>query len=188
MTESFPHSGWAEAYYAPVYYHALKRCGNVWDAADVTQSTFVKALIHGGDLRNREALGPWLYRICDNELGQLYRRRHREPASCSLSEERFLALPAKGEEDPSARKLRQLTESAAEPFRLPLLLHYYAGFTLREIALVTGLPEVRVKSRLYDGGRSCAVFCRRMVPPQRTGPLSGRENRSWKPPKKGENG
>ena len=71
MTESFPHSGWAEAYYAPVYYHALKRCGNVWDAADVTQSTFVKALIHGGDLRNREALGPWLYRICDNELGQL---------------------------------------------------------------------------------------------------------------------
>lgn len=103
MTESFPDSGWAEAYYAPVYYHALKRCGNVWDAADVTQSTFVKALIHGGDLRNREALGPWLYRICDNKLGQLYRRRHREPASCSLSEERFLALPAKGGEDPSAR-------------------------------------------------------------------------------------
>lgn len=58
MTESFPHSGWAEAYYAPVYYHALKRCGNVWDAADVTQSTFVKALIHGGDLRNRRLWAP----------------------------------------------------------------------------------------------------------------------------------
>ena len=31
MAESLPDSGWAEAYYAPVYYHALKRCGNVWD-------------------------------------------------------------------------------------------------------------------------------------------------------------
>ena len=39
MTESFPHSGWAEAYYAPVYYHALKRCGNVWDAADAVSYT-----------------------------------------------------------------------------------------------------------------------------------------------------
>lgn len=175
MTESFPHSGWAEAYYAPVYYHALKRCGNVWDAADVTQSTFVKALIHGGDLRNREALGPWLYRICDNELGQLYRRRHREPASCSLSEERFLALPAKGEEDPSARKLRQLTETLPEPFRLPLLLHYYAGFTLREIALVTGLPEVRVKSRLYDGRQKLRRLLQADGAPSTHGPSVGPE-------------
>lgn len=49
MAESLPDSGWAEAYYAPVYYHALKRCGNVWDAADVTQSTFGQ----GSDPRRR---------------------------------------------------------------------------------------------------------------------------------------
>lgn len=133
-------------------------------------------------------MGPWLYRICDNELGQLYRRRHREPASCSLSEERFLALPAKGEEDPSARKLRQLTESLPEPFRLPLLLHYYAGFTLREIALVTGCRRYGLKSRLYDGRQKLRRLLQADGAPSAHGPLSGRENRSWKPPKKGENG
>ncbi len=146
-------------YYAKIYAHALKLCGNVWDAGDITQNTFVKAFINKDSLRDKSAFGPWLFRICNNEANQLFRKSSR---FADFTDEQLAALPAPEDdeaENPDCfRSLRTVVGSLNDAQRFAVELKYYAGFTLQEIALLTGVSEKRVKSRLYEARKKLRLL------------------------------
>jgi len=48
-------------YYDKVFYHCIKTMRNEYDAADVTQNTFLKAFTKIHQLQNHESFGAWFF-------------------------------------------------------------------------------------------------------------------------------
>src|SRR5205823_7625221 len=63
----------------PIYNFCLRMLGQADDAADVAQETFVQLYSHLGQLNEREALAPWLFRVARNRCIDVIRRRRTVP-------------------------------------------------------------------------------------------------------------
>lgn len=112
---------------------------NVFDQDDAVQETVKIALLKWHTLREPKALKGWLTRILINECYAILRKKRRELPV----EEIRIELPPDGN--------KEVIESLMllEPkHRLPVILHYLEGYTLREIAQMLHLPESTVKSRM----------------------------------------
>lgn len=146
MAEDF--NRFVDLYFGRVYYHALKLFGNPWDADDVTQETFLKAFMKYGSLKNSQSFGPWLFTICNNEITNLYRKRHHEqPIQTDMMVERPIHAEKETSWDASLYKAIDLL---SQEHREVIIFKYFAGLQIKQIALLTGISEKRVKSRLYE--------------------------------------
>ena len=45
--------------------------------------------------------------------------------------------------------MRELLQALPDRLRSPFLLHYYAGFPVRDVAVLLGRPEGTIKADLY---------------------------------------
>jgi RNA polymerase sigma-70 factor, ECF subfamily len=66
-----------EGFRRPIYTYIYRLLGNQEDAADATQEVFLRACMHWEQLRDRESLGEWLYRVATNLCIDLLRKRKR---------------------------------------------------------------------------------------------------------------
>ena len=67
-------------YERPVYNAAYRILGNADDAADTTQTVFLKVFEHIGSYDPKFRFFSWIYRISINEsLNQVKKRRNQEP-------------------------------------------------------------------------------------------------------------
>jgi len=132
-----------DACYAKVFYHSLKVLRSDHDAADVTQNTFLKAFICYGTLKDRDNPEPWLFTICNNEIGQLRRGRAK-----SVPQPEVRTRAAEPATDHTA--LYVAIERLPDAQRQVVMLKYFAGYSMREISLATAVEESTVKSRLYE--------------------------------------
>ena len=131
-----------DASYAKVFYHSLKAVKNSHDAADITQNTFLKAFLHYGAVRKQESLEPWLFAICNNEIRQYFRGRPQESALQDVAQDRQTA------ENHDA--LYAAIDRLPEAQRLVVLLKYFGGYSMKELATALGIGLSTVKSRLYE--------------------------------------
>ena len=131
-----------DASYAKVFYHSLKAVKNSHDAADITQNTFLKAFLHYGAVRKQESLEPWLFAICNNEIRQYFRGRPQESALQDVAQDRQTA------ENHDA--LYAAIDRLPDAQRLVVLLKYFGGYSMQELATALGLRLSTVKSRLYE--------------------------------------
>lgn len=76
-----------DMYYAKVYYHCIKTIKNDYDAADIAQNTFIKALININHLKNSDSFGAWIFTICNNEIKMFYRKNKNVDIKTPESEE-----------------------------------------------------------------------------------------------------
>jgi len=147
-----------DACYTKVYYHSLKKVRNNHDAADITQNTFLKAFLRIKTVRNPERLEPWLFTICNNEISQFYRTRGKDtpqqapggehsPTGAQLS----MAGPQTAEDH---EELHAAIDLLSDTQRQVVLLKYFGGYTMLEIALLLSASEATVKSRLYEARKS----------------------------------
>lgn len=135
---------------------ALHICGNVEDAQDVAQDTFVSALRTLGTFKEKARLSTWLYRIATNKALDLLRRRASRAAPLPLHAAESREDPAPG---PLERAVAQ--DRAAEVHRaiaeLPplhraiVLLADVEGLDYAEISEVLDIPRGTVGSRLNRG-------------------------------------
>lgn len=133
---------------------AVSLLGYSPDAEDAVQEASLVALRRLGDLRDPNAVGPWLRAVVRN----VCRMRLRAHAPVPVGDE-FVELLPSAEPDPE-----QLLERSAcrdwvwhaigelsAPLRLVVMLRYFTGVTAyQDIAQACGVPVGTVRSRLSE--------------------------------------
>jgi RNA polymerase sigma-70 factor (ECF subfamily) len=132
-----------EAYYAKLQRYARGLLLSQDEADDIAASVFLRAYTRIGSYSDRgKPLLAWLYGIALNVIRERRRERRRDPASWeALSGSRMQPLigPANGVNE--HLDVRQaLTKLTSQQREIVLLLHV-AGFSVREIAAMTGKSE-----------------------------------------------
>ncbi len=123
-------------------------------AEDVVQDALIQAWLHLPDLRESGALRPWLMRIVVNQCINFKRRVARSAAFVrqALSEQESDLL-ARAADDHKGRierdwDLARAIESLPMKQRVAIVLHYYNGMTLPEMAQSLQISENTLKKRI----------------------------------------
>jgi RNA polymerase sigma-70 factor (ECF subfamily) len=121
------------------------------DAEDVAQEAFAKAYAGFRQLRDRERFRAWLvrmtWRLAIDRLRSDRRRSVREGAP---SETHVNQTPAQSIlEKERAAKLWSAIDALPEKLRIAIVLSGIEEHDTREVAVLLGLPEGTVKSRLF---------------------------------------
>ncbi len=139
-------------HYPAVYRLAYRLLNHREEAADATQSTFLRAYRALGEFDVRRALKPWLYRICVNICIDM--RRSRGFSQHSLSDvEGVLSAGDESlpqiEREELRRNVRSAIASLPSRYRQVVVLRHYYGLDIGEIAEVVEAPPGTVKSWLF---------------------------------------
>jgi len=138
------------AYERPLFRHVLRLVGSEDRAYEALQETFVAVVLHIRSLRSRECFRPWLFgvatRVSLKTLRKMGRLGDAEPENDAPDP---MPLPdslacAQQEREALLAKVTLLTPR----LRSVVLLHFYEGLTLKEVAAALELSLGTVKSRL----------------------------------------
>ncbi|MCJ7525093.1 MAG: sigma-70 family RNA polymerase sigma factor [Candidatus Aminicenantes bacterium] len=142
-----------------LYTFCLRLCRRRADADDLFQDSWLAVLRHGARYDAQKPFRPWLFTVCLNLQRDRFRRARRwlkVLAGHQLESGRAQGMRASAASPEGAlagSEKKELLEAALarldESLRLPLLLHYYSGMPMNEIADVLRLAVGTVKSRLY---------------------------------------
>jgi RNA polymerase sigma-70 factor, ECF subfamily len=121
-------------------------------ARDAVQDGLIRAWRDLPSLRDPDRFDAWVYRLTVNACFDHARRRRRRPIEVDIAEITDLFTPPTP--DPAiAVADRELVDSVLrrldEPGRAIVVLHYYLGLPLTEVAVALGTPVGTVKSRLH---------------------------------------
>ena len=115
-----------------------------WDlAADAVQSALLKGWRSRYSVKDPQSFKPWLVKIAINESKNLIRRGFD------------LELKENVADAPKDRDLqvdvRQAVYALPEKYRLPVMLFYFEGMAVADIAKALDLPQGTVISQLHRG-------------------------------------
>lgn len=132
-------------YYGKVYGYIISKIGNAHTAEDLASEVFVKVYEKIGSFDERKAsLSTWIYTITRNTLIDYYRtRRVYEEVPVTMSDGSSVE-----EEICSGEMLEALAkalETLDDRERDIIVLRYYSGRTLKEIAEKKGISYAYVK-------------------------------------------
>lgn len=136
-------------YERPVFNAAYRILGNADDAADITQTVFLKVFEHIADYDPKFRFFSWIYRIAINEsLNQVKKRHKQEPLADSQ------ASPWRSpEEHLESKRLCNRVQGALmqleTDYRTVVVLKHMSGCSYQQISEILQIPEKTVKSRLY---------------------------------------
>jgi len=140
-----------EAYEKPVFNAAYRIVANYEDAADVTQTVFLKVHKNLGSYRPEHKFFSWIYRIAVNEAINFAKRHNREhPLDDAVAARQgdsvdHLARIARDE------LIQEGLRALKTDYRVVVVLKYFLEMSYKEIADIVGIPEKTVKSRLFTG-------------------------------------
>ncbi|HWI63533.1 MAG TPA: sigma-70 family RNA polymerase sigma factor [Symbiobacteriaceae bacterium] len=151
-----------QRYARKVYRTALQLVHRKDLAEDITQEAFMTAFQEIHRLRTPAAFRTWLYRILVSRATRLLRQEGGARRPLSLE-----SLPdpvAAGQADlaeaaadlDQLAELREAIDGLDEDLRLTVLLHYYTGLPVSEVAAALAVPPGTVKSRLFTARRRLA--------------------------------
>ncbi len=118
---------------------------------DAAQDAFVSAWLKLDQLRDPSKYGPWVCRIARNRALRLA-AKHRTEIGFSDPDNPDRELPPVWmDADGDKGFLRDAVESLAPAIRQTIVLYYYEGYSVAEIAGKLQVPAGTVKWRLSDG-------------------------------------
>lgn len=141
-----------------IYRSALRMAGNVGDAQDLVQDSYLRAYRFFDKFKRGTNVKAWLLKILRNLWINKYHKESRAPKMVDIRDiETSEAL--KAEETPEDRVFDGLLDddityaidSLPEYFRLAVTLSDLEGLSYREIAEILDCPIGTVMSRLYRG-------------------------------------
>lgn len=159
-----------EAFQDRLYRFLLRMTRNAEDAEDLAQDTFIKAFLALRRGTVPHQLSPWLFTIARHTaLNHLRSLRPSDPL-----EEAAAELATEGPTDsPSARddgeQLWRLARRLSARHYEILWLRYGEGFSVAEVAQITGATQIGIKVVLHRARKKLAVWI-------------NRENRTVRPP------
>jgi RNA polymerase sigma-70 factor (ECF subfamily) len=141
-----------------LFSYLLQLVGNPHDAEELAQDTFVKAWKHLHSFDGRARFSTWLYAIAKNSaFTHLRKRRPSQPI-----DEMAESLPAP-DYDHAAREYEPVWKVARllKPSLFEALWLFYAeGFSLKEVAEITGTNPITVRVNLHRARAALKKKCR----------------------------
>ena len=140
-----------------VYSFLVYLTGRPEDAFDMCQEVFLSAYRHLDQLKDPHKFPQWLFRIARNTAHSHARHEHEEETSLedldTVGDSSKLRAGTAGQWERG--DLRILVEKALAGLPLEqreaIVLKFYQGFKLAEIAEIQGCPLSTVKTRVYSG-------------------------------------
>jgi RNA polymerase sigma-70 factor (ECF subfamily) len=177
-----------------IYGLCYRFTGRDCDARDVMQEVFLRVFCKIGTFRsNQLSFVSWLTSLTHNILIDYYRRNRSERLTVSIEErlpriESFMQAIDSPDRILAEREASELLQSTllkiAPELREVIILCDLQERRHRDIALVLGIPEGTVKSRLNRGrsvlARLLRSYAQRMKCPEGADKLSDRRNRGLK--------
>lgn len=116
-------------------------------AHEIASEAFVRLLSRWGSLNKLDSPQSYLYMIATNLVRDHWRKMERERRA-------MRSVTAGADREPVSDPaqdvdVRALIQDLPPRLRDPFLLHYYAGFGLREISVLLKRPEGTIKADLY---------------------------------------
>lgn len=138
-----------ERYEKPVYNLARRMVSDADDAADITQTVFLKAFLKIETYDPAHRFFGWIYRIAINESLNLLDSRGRRwnlHHGCSVDPQ---TPESQYDEAESQEYIRRALERMSLDQRVVIVLKHLLLLPCREIATILEIPEKTVKSRLF---------------------------------------
>ncbi|RJQ65663.1 MAG: RNA polymerase sigma factor [Desulfobacteraceae bacterium] len=147
-----------------LYNFGFKICGDVRDAEDLVQETFLNVFKYLGSFRYETKFKNWLYRIASN-ICIKKRRKSKFAPERELSLDDF--LPSEGAEPPTelpewanaplekllndelSETLKKAVLSLPETYRVVIMLRDFEEFSTEETAQILNVTPSNVKVRLH---------------------------------------
>jgi len=126
-----------------LYRISYSQLSQSYDREDAVQECLYKAWQKRRQLKDERYMQTWVIRILINECHNIQKRNIREPA--------YEGVPERTAPPDSEFELHDALLRLDETLRLPIILHYIEGFTIKEIAKILRLPQGTVKSRMMRG-------------------------------------
>lgn len=144
-----------EKYKQGVYALAYSKLGNLHDAQDITQETFIKAFQKIRTLKRYDAFALWLSAIannlCKNFIRSKSKRPDREFAEDQSPDTVERSSMDSYRDDLIHESLQEALNSLPEVYRQVLMLHYFSGYKNMDIAQLLGVSLRTVAERLHAG-------------------------------------
>ena len=140
-----------------LFAYAMALTGNRYEAEDLVQETYLRAIQAMGRLREDGNAKAWLYTILRNiRLNQVRQQRIRPKLLELDAEETAASLVIETAKDPHAlylskvekQQVREAIQQLSEEFREIILLREFAELSYQEIGTLLGCAQGTVMSRL----------------------------------------
>lgn len=141
--ENFPRL--VQLYKDTIFRLAYSYTKNHFDADDVTQNVLLQLYKTDKAFKSEAHLKNWPVRVTVNHCKNLFRAPWRKHENL----EDYANTLAFEEEE--SKDLFCLVMGLDQKYRVTLMLHYYEGYTIREIARIMDVPEKTVSTRLARG-------------------------------------
>lgn len=120
---------------------------NEEDAKDIMQEVFVKRIHHKGAFESNEHEKAWLIRVTINlSKDHVKSFWHRKRASMEEYSGEYFGIQMQGD-----RQLMEELLALPKKCKAVIYLHYFEGYTCKEIGQMLGIGESAVKMRLKKG-------------------------------------
>ncbi len=147
-------------YHEKVYYFAKRNVGSDDAAEDITSETFESVMERIGTLRSEESFAGWLYAIAYNKCVDFIKNdTHREYFTSDEQldealESMALAQPIMLPDDyainaQTKQQLKSIIDSLTPDMRSAVILYYYDGLSVSEVAKALDTNENNVSQKLY---------------------------------------
>jgi RNA polymerase sigma-70 factor (ECF subfamily) len=133
-----------------VYNLAYRMLGEVNDARDATQETFLSCFRNMKRFRGDAAFSTWLHRIAVNVCYDSLRKR-RPMADEAVEREAAGATPDHADQTAASVDVQRALLTVPPEFRAVLVMHEIQDLPVDHIAEALELPPGTVKSRLHRG-------------------------------------
>ena len=132
----------AKKHYKRVFVVCLGMLGRVQDAEDMVQEAMLKGFVNMRDLKEPSRFGAWIMRIAKNECISLIRRRDSSSKLVTLQN-----VPMDDALVPH-RSLQRAIEQLPPANRLPVVMYYFDGEDVKDVARKLNVSRSRVYQRL----------------------------------------
>jgi RNA polymerase sigma-70 factor (ECF subfamily) len=139
-----------EEHHQPILRYLKRLVRERETAEDLCHETFLKALRHWGQHDPAASTKSWLYRIATNTAYD-HLRRGRRIAIVPLIHDDTAPLMSQEPQVDVAEPVWAAFQRIPEQYRIPLMLHSWAGYPLKDIATVLGSNVATIKTRVHRG-------------------------------------
>lgn len=133
---------------------ALRKCGNLEDAKDLTQETFLSALVFLSKGGNIEDIRAWLVSVLKRKYYDMLRKKYKLP---TISSDAAFDIAMESEDldemikREDAEVIRREIAYLSRLYREVIVRRYIKGESVDQIAKALNIPIGTVKSRLFGG-------------------------------------